>query len=116
MSVSERTLRTIRRHSMLPRGGRVVVALSGGPDSVALVYVLRELASAGELDIAALAHFNHQLRGGDADEDEAFCRQMADALGLPFQAGRADVRALAAEHRRSIEDAARVARYAFFDA
>src|SRR5512141_854929 len=115
MSVSERTLRTIRRHSMLPRGGRVVVALSGGPDSVALVHVLGELASAGELAIAALAHFNHQLRGVEADEDEVFCRRMAGALGLPFEAGRADVRALAAEHGRSIEDAARVARYAFFE-
>ena len=91
------------------------MALSGGPDSVALVHVLGELASAGELAIAALAHFNHQLRGAEADEDEVFCRRMAGALGLPFEAGRADVRALAAEHGRSTEDAARVARYAFFE-
>lgn len=93
----------------------MLVALSGGPDSVALVHVLRELEAAGELTVCALAHFNHQLRGADADADEAFCRRMAEALGLPFEAGRADVRALARAQGRSLEDAARVARYGFLE-
>lgn len=115
MTLSDRALRTIRRHALLPRGGRVVVALSGGPDSVALVHVLRELESAGELAVAAIAHFNHHLRGAESDQDEAFCRQMAEALGLPFEVGRADVRALAREQGRSVEDAARVARYGFLE-
>ena len=91
------------------------MAVSGGPDSVALVHVLGELAAAGEITVAAIAHFNHQLRGADADDDEAFCRQLAQARGLAFDAGRADVRALAAAEGRSIEDAARVARYAFLE-
>ena len=115
MTLSERALRTIRRHALLPRGGRVVVALSGGPDSVALVHVLRELEPAGELAVAAVAHFNHHLRGAEADQDEAFCRQMAEALDLPCEVGGADVRALAREQGRSVEDAARVARYAFLE-
>ncbi len=115
MIVPERVLRTVRRHSLVARGGRVLVALSGGPDSVALLDVLRTLASAGELTVAAVAHFNHQLRGAEADEDEAFCRSMAAALDLAFEAGRGDVRAMAREQRRSVEDAARVARYAFLE-
>jgi tRNA(Ile)-lysidine synthase len=113
MTLSARVLRTVRRHALVARGGRVVVALSGGPDSVALVHLLLELQAAGELSVAGLAHFNHQLRGADADGDEAFCRTMAAALGLPIEVGRGDVRALARDQRRSVEDAARAARYAF---
>jgi len=115
MNVSATVLRTVRRHSLFARGGRVLVALSGGADSVALVYLLRELQADGELRIVGVAHFNHQLRGAEADGDEAFCRALADGLDLPFDAGRADVRALARDQKRSIEDAARVARYAFLE-
>jgi tRNA(Ile)-lysidine synthase len=98
---------------MLPRGGRVAVALSGGPDSVALLHVLLELQRRGELTVAGAAHFHHGLRGTDADADERFCRDLADSLALPFLAGRGDVRARARDERRSIEDAARSARYEF---
>jgi tRNA(Ile)-lysidine synthase len=116
MTLSGRVLRTVRRHALVPRGGRVLVALSGGPDSVALLHLLLELQGAGELSVAGAAHFNHQLRGEEADGDEAFCRAMAAALDLPIETGRGDVRALAREARRSVEDAARVARYAFLEA
>ncbi len=115
MTLSGRVLRTVRRHTLIARGGRVVVALSGGPDSVALVHLLLELQADGELLVAGLAHFNHQLRGADADADEAFCRTMAASLDLPIEVGRGDVRALARDERRSVEDAARAARYAFLE-
>jgi tRNA(Ile)-lysidine synthase len=101
---------------MLPPGGRVVIALSGGPDSVALVHLLRELAATGELGIAGLAHLNHQLRGEAADADEAFCRTMAAELSLPIEVERADVRGTARASGRSIEDAARHLRYQFLEA
>jgi tRNA(Ile)-lysidine synthase len=113
MSLASRVLRTIRRHAMLEAGGRVVVALSGGPDSVALLSLLRDLEADGHLVVAGVAHFNHQLRGAAADADEQFCRDLADALHLPIQVGRADVRAAARLEKRSIEDAARRLRYAF---
>jgi tRNA(Ile)-lysidine synthase len=98
---------------MLPTGARVLVGLSGGPDSVALLHVLQTLERRGHLVVAGVAHFNHQLRGAEADADELFCRELAASLGLPIVAGRGNVRALAEESGRSIEDAARVARYAF---
>jgi tRNA(Ile)-lysidine synthase len=116
MALPDRVLRTIRQHALVARGGRVLVALSGGPDSVALLHLLMELERAGELAVAGAAHVNHQLRGADADADEAFCRQLAAGLALPLEVGRADVRALARDEGRSIEDAARRARYAFLDA
>jgi tRNA(Ile)-lysidine synthase len=113
MPLIGRVLRTIRKHDLFPRGARVLVALSGGSDSVALLHILRGLEGLGELSVAGVAHFNHQLRGAEADADEEFCRQSALALGLPFDAGRGDVARLAAESGRSVEDAARAARYAF---
>jgi tRNA(Ile)-lysidine synthase len=106
--------RTIGRHALAGVTTRVVVALSGGSDSVALACLLRELAAAGELTVAGLAHFNHQLRA-DADRDERFCMSLADTLGWPILVEREDVRARAEREHRSIEDAAHNARYEFFD-
>ena len=93
----------------------MLVALSGGPDSVALTHLLLELQRDGDFVVAGLAHFNHQLRGAEADQDEAFCRAMAASLDLPIEVGRADVRATARATGRSIEDTARDLRYAFLE-
>ena len=113
MSLIDSVLRTIRRHHMLPAGGRIAVALSGGPDSVALLHLLRELENRGELVVAGAAHFNHQLRGAASDDDEAFCRALAATLGVRIEVGSGDVRGHARAEKRSIEDAARRMRYAF---
>ena len=115
MTLAASVLRTIRRDALIEPGGRVVVALSGGPDSVALVHVLRELEDGGHVRLAGVAHFNHQLRGADADADEAFCRTVAAELSLPIECGTADVRSAAREQRRSIEDTARSLRYGFLE-
>ncbi len=113
-ALADRVRRTIERYALLDPTSRVVVGLSGGPDSVALTYVLRELAERRACTLVGLAHFNHQLRP-TADRDEAFCRELAARLGLPILVESADIRAVAARRRSSIEDAARDARYAFLD-
>ena len=96
------------------RGDRVLVALSGGPDSVALTRLLGELEGAGELSIAGIAHLNHGLREA-AREDEEFCRAMAAERAVPFRSDLIDVRALAARLGTSLEDAGRRARYELFE-
>ncbi len=112
MLLADRVLATVRAHAMVPRGGRVLVALSGGPDSVGLLHILRDLDRRGELILCGAAHLNHGIRDAAA-EDEAFCRALAASLGLRFITERADVRALAGRWRTSLEDAGRRARYEF---
>jgi tRNA(Ile)-lysidine synthase len=94
---------------------RVVAAVSGGADSVALLLLLRELHGRGALVLDCAAHLNHQIRGEAADADEAFCRALAGALGLTLVSERVDVPALARERRQSIEVAGREARLAFLE-
>lgn len=104
----------IGRRGLLRAGDRVLVALSGGPDSVALTHLLLELADTLSVSLAGVAHFNHRLRAAAAD-DEAFCRALADGLGLRWVVGGTDVRALARREGRSVEDAGRRVRYEFLE-
>ena len=114
-SLAARVVGVIRRRQLLSSGRRVLAAVSGGADSVALTYLLRELASAGLLELVGLAHFDHSLRGEESTRDAEFCRGLASDLGLPFDLETADIRTLTRESGRSLEDAARVARYAFLE-
>ncbi len=115
MSLLSRVLRTIERERLAPAGARVLAAVSGGADSVALLLILHELDAGGHIVLAGVAHLNHLLRGPEADEDEAFCAAAAARLNVPFVSERIDVRQLAREQKRSVEDAARRARYAFLE-
>ena len=110
-AVRERVRRTIRRHALCPPGSRVLVGLSGGSDSVALTFLLRDLAPALDFTLAGVAHVNHHLRDR-ADRDEAFCRALAERLGLAILVEDVHVQPLAQEKGLSLEDAARRARYA----
>ena len=115
MSLIKSVRRTIRRYRLIQPADRVLVALSGGSDSVALLRVLYDMATEDGFELAGAAHLNHQLRGEAADRDEEFCRRLAAELGLPIDVERIDVAALAIIGAVSVEHAAHDARYAFFD-
>ncbi len=100
--------------ALLEFGDRVVVGVSGGADSVALLSVLHELASDYELALT-VAHLNHCIRGRDADLDEEFVRNLAAELGLECIAERVDVPAIRARDGGSLEEAGRRERYAFYE-
>ncbi len=106
----------IERHHLLPPGGEIIVAVSGGADSLCLLHLLHRLCGPGkrypELRLHA-AHLNHKLRGEASAQDAAVVAQIATAWGLPLTVGELDVPALARQERRSLEDAARTARYRF---
>jgi tRNA(Ile)-lysidine synthase len=115
MGIIDSMRRTIREHGLLPSGTRVAVALSGGADSVALLYALRELAEAERFHVVGAVHLNHQLRGADADADAEFCRSLAARLDVPIDVERADIARLARESATSVEHAAHIARHTFFE-
>jgi tRNA(Ile)-lysidine synthase len=103
-----------RREGWETRGGRVVVAVSGGADSTALLLALEELNGAGLLEVElTAAHLNHGLRGASADDDARFVESLARSRGLDFVSGRADVGARANDSSDNLEQAARRARYEF---
>lgn len=97
---------------LVPPKSRVLAALSGGADSIALLHGL--LALANKLDFCVLAaHLNHGIRGDSADADEAFCKGVCEKWGVPFFSEKVDCPALSRERKQSLEEAARTARYAF---
>lgn len=97
-----------------PAGARVLCAVSGGLDSMCLLYFLDTWGPSAGFTAAA-AHFNHQLRGEAADRDEDFVRTWCAGRNIPCYAGRGDTRALAAGEGLSLEEAARKLRYAFLE-
>lgn len=106
-----RTVRsTIRKYSLFRPGDRVIVAVSGGPDSLALLYCLRSLSEDLRLDLR-VAHFDHGLRKG-SHREPVFVRKIAEQMGLPFYAGGGDVIKLRGG-KGSLEEAARLARLDF---
>lgn len=113
-SLPDRVREALRREQLVPPGGRVFAALSGGADSVALTLLLREIAPAGGFVLAGVVHLNHQLRAAAA-ADERFCRELAARLSLPIEVEHADVRGVAAREGISIEAAGHQARYALFE-
>jgi tRNA(Ile)-lysidine synthase len=104
--------RSIVARKLFSRGERILVAVSGGVDSIVLLALLAELAGERRWKLF-VAHFNHQLRGRASDGDERFVSQVAKRLGLPFCAGRGAVKQLARAQGISIEMAARQLRHEF---
>ena len=114
-SLAGRMLVTIRRRALCRDGARVVVAVSGGSDSVALALLMAELSSTGVVHLAGLAHLNHGLRGADSDRDAGFCARLAEDCGVSLDVERCDVAEVASGRGRSLEEAAREVRYAFLE-
>ncbi len=104
-----KAISSIRRHGMLSGGERVVVSVSGGPDSVALLLFLSEIAPGMNLTLAVF-HIDHMLRGEESRSDAAFVKELAEKLGLESRVVAVDVRKEMEGNRRSPQDAARAVR------
>ncbi len=112
--MNRKIISTIERHQMLSKGDTVLVALSGGADSMALLNVLYELKNSFSLTLSA-AHFNHGIRGEEAKRDEDFCVDVCQKLGVEIFVGSADIPALSKQRGIGIEECGRQERYAFFE-
>ena len=116
MSIKEKVEATIQRYALISPGDRVLVAVSGGPDSVALLHLLCDLRDELELHLE-VAHLQHGIRGAEAREDARFVAALAAKLGLPFHLKEINLRQIrSAAGKGNLEALARVERYRFFAA
>lgn len=106
---ARRVRRAIRAHHLVRRGERVLVAVSGGPDSASLLGALSELAARADLTLVA-AHAHHGLRGEDSDLDSRCAEELCERLGVRLRTGRCDV-----AKGPGLEARARAVRYAFLE-
>lgn len=116
MNMLESVAAFIDQYQLFPPSGSLIVAVSGGADSLCLLHLLCRLCGPGKRYPAIhlhAAHLNHQLRGADSEQDARAVAALVGAWGVPLIGAAIDVPALARHERRSIEDAARVARYRF---
>ncbi len=108
----ERFVTTIDRYGMVCDGDRVVVSLSGGADSIALLHLMLDLRSMFDIDICA-AHLNHCLRGKEANEDERFVKDLCRRLEVRCVTAKIDITKKVRAEKKNIEAAAREARLSF---
>jgi tRNA(Ile)-lysidine synthase len=106
---------TIARYGMFAMGDRVLMAVSGGPDSVVLTHILNTIAGDYSLQLA-IAHLNHSLRGQESDRDAEFVAALAEKFDLPCYLEKKDVKTFQRRRRLSPEEAARRVRYEYYDA
>jgi tRNA(Ile)-lysidine synthase len=110
--LSERVLKTIRNYDMLKPSDKVLVAVSGGPDSVFLLHILNYLNKKLKLGGIFVANLDHGIRGKESREDSDFVKRLSGDLGLHFIHKKADLKK--GPRGFSTEELARKARYAFF--
>ncbi|TET27034.1 MAG: tRNA lysidine(34) synthetase TilS [Dehalococcoidia bacterium] len=111
-ALAEQVLRFIGDHQLLSGHQILLVAVSGGPDSVCLLHILVSLKDKLGVKLH-VAHLDHQLRGTDSEADADYVSQLAQRLNIPATVERRDVRAFKAQHHVSLEEAAREVRYTF---
>ncbi len=114
----QRVYRFIKKEGLVQdqtdeKGRKLLVGVSGGPDSVCLLHILDQLKESLGVRLH-IAHLNHMLRGVESDEDGSYVKELSDTLGIPATFGKRDVDAYHREHSLSLEAAAREVRYDFF--
>ncbi|MFT5875370.1 MAG: tRNA(Ile)-lysidine synthase [Clostridium sp.] len=112
--LSEKVMDYIKENSMFEKGDKVIVAISGGPDSTCLLYILNGFKE--ELGITIVgAHLNHCLRGAEADKDEEYAKKTCENLNIEFYSKKVDIHRISKEKNLSCEMAGREVRYEFFN-
>src|SRR5262245_55118263 len=102
----------LHSHKLIARGEKIIVAVSGGRDSIVLLDMLHKLTSELRLELA-VAHFNHHLREDESDKDEEFVRATASKHGIECYVERANTATISETSKRSIQETARDLRYDF---
>ena len=106
-------VKRVQQGGLVPKNSTVILGLSGGPDSLTLLHILKELESPENLNIVPV-HVNHQLRE-NADSEERHAAEICREWNLPCRVRRIDCRSIARAQKCSVEEAGRTARYRIFD-
>ena len=113
MNILKKVYLTIEGYDLIRQGETVLCAVSGGPDSVAMLHIVRELNEVQQMGWKLhVGHVNHGLRGKSSDEDEEFVKGFSEKLKLPFHAAKVDVKAEQEKGGLSLEEAGRNLRHA----
>ena len=115
--MKEEVLKTIKKYNLIESGDKLVLGVSGGPDSISMLNVLREIAEDETIDLKfqiVVSHINHNIRK-EAKEDEEFVKKYCDENNIKFFSKSIDVEKIANNSKIGIEEAGRKVRYEFFD-
>ncbi len=110
----QKILKFIDDKKLIAKNDKLLIALSGGPDSVFLFHFLIKYKKKFKIEFGAV-HINHKLRGTEADGDEKFCKELCDEFSVPFFVVRKDVKNLSKKKKLSLEEAGREVRYSEFE-
>lgn len=111
--IEQKVLKFIDRHNLISAGDKILIALSGGPDSMFALHFFHKFSQRFKIDIAAV-HIHHQLRGTEADLDESLSRDYCGKLDVEFHSIKINVKSFSKANKLSIEEAARFLRYGEF--
>ena len=115
--MKEKVLETIKKYNMIENGEKVVLAVSGGPDSICMLDILNDIKNDETIDInleIVVAHVNHMIRK-EAEEDEKYVKKYCEEKQIEFYSKSIDVQKMANNNKIGLEEAGRKARYDFFD-
>lgn len=115
--MKEEVLETIKKYSMIENGEKLVLAVSGGPDSICMLDILNDIKNDETIDInfeIVVAHVNHMIRK-EAEEDEKYVKKYCEEKQIEFYSKSIDVQKMANNNKIGVEEAGRKARYDFFD-
>lgn len=112
--VFEKVLNTINKYNLIESGDKIVIGISGGPDSVCLLHILNRLKDKLDIELYA-AHLNHQIRGIEAQKDALYVSEICKEMGIIYFIKSIDVPKYCEENSLSIEEGARKLRYEMFD-
>ncbi|MFH1001963.1 MAG: tRNA lysidine(34) synthetase TilS, partial [bacterium] len=111
--LEEKVLQTIKKFDMLSFNDRILIGISGGPDSVTLLNILLSFKKRYNLSFF-IAHLDHMLRGRESDEDVNFVKNLAQVFGLPCEIKSSNLTKITRKEHLTLEEAARKYRYKFF--
>ncbi len=113
-NIEQKIIRFIDEKDLIQKNDRILIALSGGPDSVFLLYFLNKFRTRFKIELGAL-HVNHKLRGKEAVEDEVFCEKICGELGIEYFSVSKNVKSFASKRKISLEEAGREIRYSILE-